>query len=246
MSARCRWRGTGRDGGRAAARRLPVAAVVALAIVLSGCGLYQASSSDALNRGRASFLAGHPERAVEALRHAAAERPHSALAHAWHGIAAETLPHVFDIFSQAKPALERAQGGLGIGLSLARGLVELHGGVIEARSDGLGKGSEFVVRLPVAARKVVQEAACRSEEKEQSGVTKLRILIVDDSGDSADSWALLLEKTGYEVRAAYDGEEAIAAAEEFTTISWSAGPNRPSSASGRFERPVSHWSAMLS
>ena len=104
MSARCRWRGTGRDGGRAAARRRPVAAVVALVIVLSGCGLYQASSSDALNRGRASFLAGHPERAVEALRQAAAERPHSALAHAWHGIAAETLGEL----DEARAAYARA------------------------------------------------------------------------------------------------------------------------------------------
>ena len=66
------------------------------------------------------------------------------------GIAPEVLPHIFEIFWQAKEAQQRAQGGLGIGLSLVKGLVELHGGTIEARSDGRGKGSEFIVRLPVA------------------------------------------------------------------------------------------------
>ena len=71
------------------------------------------------------------------------------------GIVAETLPRIFDIFSQSKPALAWSQGGLGIGLSLVKGLVELHGGTVEARSEGPGRGSEFVVRLPVGAQTTV-------------------------------------------------------------------------------------------
>ena len=80
------------------------------------------------------------------------------------GIAADMLPRIFEIFSQAKPALVRSQGGLGIGLSLVKGLVELHGGSIEARSDGPGRGSEFVVRLPVAVETPVWEPVRPSED----------------------------------------------------------------------------------
>jgi PAS domain S-box-containing protein len=127
------------------------------------------------------------------------------------GITAEMLPRIFEIFSQAKPALTRSQGGLGIGLSLVKGLVDLHGGSIEARSDGPGQGSEFVVRLPVAVEPPVPLPARPSEEDEQP-VTKCRILIVDDNQDSADSLAMLLEIFGNEVGTAYDGEEAVEAA----------------------------------
>jgi CheY-like chemotaxis protein len=128
------------------------------------------------------------------------------------GIAAETLPRIFEIFSQAKPALLRSQGGLGIGLSLVKGLVELHGGSIEAKSSGLGRGSEFVVRLPVAVGTPTLEPVPPGEDCAQLPVSKQRILIVDDSRDSADSLTMLLQLMGHEVGTAYDGEHAVEAA----------------------------------
>jgi PAS domain S-box-containing protein len=130
------------------------------------------------------------------------------------GIAAEALPRIFEMFAQAKPALERSQSGLGIGLSLVKGVVELHGGRVEARSDGPGRGSEFIVRLPVLIEKLVREAP-PGDEGEPPCVAKCRILIVDDLMDSADSLAMLLRMTGHEVHTAYDGEEAVIAAEKF-------------------------------
>ncbi len=128
------------------------------------------------------------------------------------GIAAEMLPRIFEIFSQSNPALVRSQGGLGIGLSLVKGLVELHGGSIEARSDGPGQGSEFVVRLPVAVETLIQEPARPGEDEQPKPVTTRRILIVDDNRDSADSLAMLLKIMGNEVGTAYDGEQAVEAA----------------------------------
>jgi signal transduction histidine kinase/ActR/RegA family two-component response regulator len=128
------------------------------------------------------------------------------------GIDAEALPSVFEIFSQAKPTLARGHSGLGIGLSLVKGLVELHGGSVEARSDGPGRGSEFLVRLPVAARTAGREPA-RPREDEEPPATGSRILIVDDNRDGADSLAMLLEIMGNRVRTAYDGEQALEATE---------------------------------
>jgi PAS domain S-box-containing protein len=131
------------------------------------------------------------------------------------GIDAEHLPHLFEMFSQAAPALERSQGGLGIGLSLVRGLVELHGGHVEAHSGGLGKGSEFIVRLPVmdvpAERKLQEPAANLAV----ADVRKWRLLVVDDNQDAADSLAMMLRMMGHETRTAYDGAEAIEAAAAF-------------------------------
>ena len=129
------------------------------------------------------------------------------------GIMAEMLPRIFEIFAQSNRALVRSQGGLGIGLSLVKGLVELHGGSIEARSDGPGQGSEFVVRLPIAGEKLGQEQARPGEDERPEPVTKCRILIVDDNQDSADSLAMFLKIKGYEVGTAYDGEQAVEAAE---------------------------------
>ena len=127
------------------------------------------------------------------------------------GIAAETLPHVFEIFSQATPALVRAQGGLGVGLSLVKGLVELHGGSTEVRSDGPGRGSTFAVRLPLAPETATDETI-HPLPHDEAVPTEFRILIVDDNRDSADSLARLLEVMGNEVGTAYDGEEAVDAA----------------------------------
>jgi signal transduction histidine kinase/ActR/RegA family two-component response regulator len=128
------------------------------------------------------------------------------------GIAAEMLPHVFDSFVQAERAPGRAPGGLGLGLTLARRLTEMHGGRLEAFSAGLGRGSEFVVRLPLLAGeppvKVVGQAILEHD------AVRRRILIVDDNADSAEALALALG-AGHEVRLAADGPSALKAAAEF-------------------------------
>jgi signal transduction histidine kinase/ActR/RegA family two-component response regulator len=130
------------------------------------------------------------------------------------GIAAEYLPRLFQMFSQAEPALERSQGGLGIGLSLVRGLVELHGGTVEARSKGPGSGSEFIVRLPLAlsAEQAPEEP---SEQHAPQLSSRRRILVVDDNEDAADSLAMMLQMMGNEVRTAHDGLEGVELAATF-------------------------------
>jgi PAS domain S-box-containing protein len=128
------------------------------------------------------------------------------------GIAADQLSHVFEMFSQVAQARDKAQGGLGIGLTLVKQLVELHGGRVEATSPGLGRGAEFVVRLPAADEPPPPVAAADGAERPAAA---LRVLIVDDNRDSADSLATLLELTGNVTRTAYDGEEAVAAAVAF-------------------------------
>ncbi len=132
------------------------------------------------------------------------------------GISAEHLPRIFEMFSQVEPALERSQGGLGIGLALVRGLVELHGGTIEARSAGVGRGSEFIIHLPVVEAQVEapQEPGDGDKGKIRT-VRPSRILVVDDNRDAADSLALMLRMTGHETDTAYDGLEAVQAAATF-------------------------------
>jgi CheY-like chemotaxis protein len=119
------------------------------------------------------------------------------------------------MFSQVAPALERSQGGLGIGLSLVRGLVELHGGKVEARSRGLGMGSEFIVRLPVVEASPGHEPHEPAEASTTTRGQRHRILAVDDSRDAADSLAMMLQLMGHETCTAYDGEEAVQAAATF-------------------------------
>ena len=129
------------------------------------------------------------------------------------GIPAEMLPRIFEPFTQVDHSLERSSGGLGIGLTLARRLVELHGGTIEARSEGTGRGSELVVRLPVvptATAKGISEPA-----RERAELPARRVLVVDDNRDSATSLATLLQLGGHEVVTAHDGEEAVTAAAAF-------------------------------
>ena len=128
------------------------------------------------------------------------------------GLGPEQLPQIFEMFGQMASALDRSQGGLGIGLSLARRLVEMHGGTIAARSDGPGRGSEFSVRLPQAA--VVAREPAQARTSADDG-PRWRILVADDLADSAESLALLLETMGHTVRVAYDGEEALAIGESF-------------------------------
>lgn len=130
------------------------------------------------------------------------------------GIPRDKLRTVFELFSQVDGALERSQGGLGIGLSLVKGLVEMHGGTVEARSEGPGRGSEFVVRLPLV---VEQQSAATppKSDAETALASSLRILIVDDNRDAADSLGRMFRVMGNEVRTAYDGEAAVRAAGDF-------------------------------
>jgi CheY-like chemotaxis protein len=125
------------------------------------------------------------------------------------------LTQVFDSFTRVQQNDGRARGGLGIGLTLAKRLVELHGGNIEARSDGLGRGSEFVVRLPILAAAVASEAPPGEAFPTWTSPLKGRILVVDDLRDSAESLAQLLRIEGNEVRTVHDGLEAVAVAAEF-------------------------------
>ncbi|MGC1718607.1 MAG: PAS domain-containing protein [Isosphaeraceae bacterium] len=132
------------------------------------------------------------------------------------GISAEMLTQVFEMFTQVDRTLDRAQGGLGIGLSLVRRLVEMHGGTIEADSPGLGLGSVFTVRLPVALPPMTRSISGTPPERpERSSSSTLRVLLVDDSDDGATSLALLLQVWGHTTRIADDGPQAIEAAREF-------------------------------
>jgi two-component system CheB/CheR fusion protein len=125
------------------------------------------------------------------------------------GIPEEVLPHVFDLFVQGEQGRGRSRGGLGIGLTLVRQLVEMHGGQIEAHSDGPGKGSEFVLRLPLARD---QTLPARAVPDRAAPAKPRRILVVDDNRDQADSLAQLLRSMGHEVSTAYNGPEAVQAA----------------------------------
>jgi PAS domain S-box-containing protein len=131
------------------------------------------------------------------------------------GIAPEMLGRVFDMFVQVERRLDRAQGGVGIGLTLVKKLVELHGGSVEVRSEGVGRGSEFAVRLPVLADTTAAPARKKAESWPTIGLPDRRVLVVDDNEDAADSLAILLRLAGQNVRAAYDGPTALRLAEEF-------------------------------
>ena len=128
------------------------------------------------------------------------------------GIASEILPRIFDMFAQADRSLERSEGGLGIGLCLVRRLVELHGGTVEAKSAGLGHGSEFTVRLPMQSP-AAPSSACPTPAA--APAKSKRVLVVDDNVDIADSTAMLLEKLGHEVRTAHTGPAALEVARSF-------------------------------
>lgn len=129
------------------------------------------------------------------------------------GIPADQLEGLFTMFSQVKSAIGRSEGGLGVGLALVKGLVELHGGTVEARSGGAGKGSRFLIALPFEA---VPESKPPQEENLASiPLGKLRVLIADDNRDAADTLAMLLSMEGYEVRTVYGGRAAVSAAETF-------------------------------
>jgi two-component system CheB/CheR fusion protein len=131
------------------------------------------------------------------------------------GIEATALPHVFTMFFQVDSSLERAQGGLGIGLSLVKSVVELHGGAVQVRSGGIGQGSEFVLRIPAQHSAQVQApSGLESREAGKAQVVR-RVLVVDDNRDAAESLALFLQVGGHDVCTAFDGEQALETAEKF-------------------------------
>ena len=129
------------------------------------------------------------------------------------GIAAEVLPTIFDLFVQSERSLDRSQGGLGIGLTLVRRLVELHGGSVQASSDGAGKGSTFTVRLPAIpapkakAREQIPAVAAVSQPR--------RVLVVEDNADLREMLEILLSEDGHEVRLTNDGPTGFEAALSF-------------------------------
>jgi len=127
------------------------------------------------------------------------------------GIAPERLAQVFDMFSQEQPALDRSHSGLGIGLALSRALVHMHGGTIEARSEGRGRGSRFTVVLPSVDSTESAAPAAQSVATPVADSVGKRVLVVDDNRDSAESLALYLQLMGYTVYTAHDGDEALSA-----------------------------------
>ncbi|HZP88173.1 MAG TPA: ATP-binding protein [Burkholderiales bacterium] len=130
------------------------------------------------------------------------------------GLAPEAIPAMFEMFAQASDSPSRARGGLGIGLSLVKRLVEMHAGSVIASSEGPGKGSEFVVRLPTVAAPAAMHAS-EAPAALQSNGTTLRLLVVDDNRDAADTLCVLLQMLGHETRVAYDGESALTTAEDY-------------------------------
>ena len=128
------------------------------------------------------------------------------------GIPAESLKGIFAMFSQVAGVSTRSEGGLGIGLALVNGLIELHGGTVEARSAGLGQGSEFIVKVPVAATGVAAAPVAATVTPARVG---RRILVADDNQDAAVSLAMILEMAGHEVRVVHDGRAALSVAQTF-------------------------------
>jgi signal transduction histidine kinase/ActR/RegA family two-component response regulator len=133
------------------------------------------------------------------------------------GITPEVLPRIFEMFTQADRTMAGSPGGLGIGLTLVRRLVQMHGGTITVHSDGRGKGSEFIIDLPMFEQQLSAEVKSVKPSREAlpHKPAPVRILVVDDNHDSADSLGLLLQLVGNEVRIVHDGQTAVEVADEF-------------------------------
>lgn len=134
------------------------------------------------------------------------------------GIAPPMLPRIFELFVQADHASTKAQGGLGIGLTLVKNLVEMHNGTVEARSEGLGKGSEFVVKFPLVAQGITTDQGGETSQQmiPPPASSGHRLLVVDDNQDAADSLAMLLKLQGHEVRVAFSGMAALEMTKAYT------------------------------
>lgn len=131
------------------------------------------------------------------------------------GITPEFLPHVFDLFAQAAPSLDRSEGGLGIGLTLVKHLVELHQGTVQVHSEGAQRGCEFVIRLPALAAREEQGASPPGAMAPAAAGAPMRVLVVDDLALSAETLSLLLEMNGHAVATALDGAQALAQYDNF-------------------------------
>jgi CheY-like chemotaxis protein len=131
------------------------------------------------------------------------------------GIAPVLLARIFEPFVQAPQALERAQGGLGLGLAIVRSLVALHGGSVHAASDGAGRGAELTIRLPLAASADVQRTEVAVSRARAPAPDAIRVLIVDDNPDAAETLAAALRLQGRAVEVAHDGPQALKAAHDF-------------------------------
>jgi PAS domain S-box-containing protein len=136
------------------------------------------------------------------------------------GIPPDVLPNIFDLFVQERQAIDRSQGGLGLGLTIVRNLVERHGGSVSAHSDGVGRGSEFIVRLPKArptqAETTADDGPAATGSTRTCGPGTPRILVVDDNEDAAQMLAVALEQRGYPTRVAHDAPTALRLAAEFS------------------------------
>jgi CheY-like chemotaxis protein len=132
------------------------------------------------------------------------------------GIAPQMLERVFEMFAQIDNSLERSQGGLGIGLTIVRRLVEMHGGTVEARSAGRDQGSEFLIRLPLSNTPLIPAGTTNGGRPERSPAAQpRRILAVDDNKDAVDTLAMMLRIMGHDLQTAYDGMEAVDVAAHF-------------------------------
>src|SRR5205085_3247392 len=120
------------------------------------------------------------------------------------GMSPDLIPHAFDLFVQEQRSSDRAQGGLGIGLTLVRTLVQMHGGSVTALSDGPGRGSEFIVRLPLAAGIAARPQPVRPPAADEGEAAPLRVLVVDDNVDAADALKYVLKLSGHDVTVAHD------------------------------------------
>jgi len=165
----------------------------------------------------AKYTASGGSIAVSAKRSPSDGRVRVAVKDSGMGIRADMLPVVFDLFVQGRQGLDRSEGGLGLGLSIVKSLVTLHDGTVEAHSNGVGKGSEFVVSLPAAA--TTSAAASRAiavEAERQQGLPGRRVLVVDDNEDAAEALAEALVDLGHAVEVAHDGPQALAKLETFS------------------------------
>ena len=130
------------------------------------------------------------------------------------GMSPEMLASAFELFKQAQQGLDRSQGGLGVGLTLVQRLVRMHNGTVQARSEGPGRGAEFIVRLPLRPEPAIVQPTAEGSTPQEGGARR-RILVVDDNRDAAQALRLLLEGEGHEVRVAGDGPSGLAAAKEY-------------------------------